>query len=162
MRHTTEFLGNLREIIRMHESMLREICRDYQMTLTEAVVISFLHNNPGKDTAADIVELRRLQKSNVSIAVEALHQRGMLDRRQDKEDRRKIHLSLTGEAKPVVEAVDRLQEEFRSVIFQGISMDEMECFNRINRKIRENIQLAKKGEKEHGSGQRFSGEGTNR
>lgn len=142
MSYTTEFLVNLREIVRKHEKLLKEICRDYQMTLTEAAVISFLHNNPGKDTAADIVELRRLQKSNVSIAVEALYQRNMLDRCQDREDRRKIHLALTKQAAPVVEAVDRLQEKFWEDIFRGFSAEEIEIFHSLNRKIKENIQSA--------------------
>ena len=71
MNRTTEYLGNIRRIIKLHESMLKEyVCQEYAMTLTEAAVISFLYNNPGKDTAADIVELRMLQKSNVSQAAE--------------------------------------------------------------------------------------------
>ena len=40
----------------------------------EADIISFLKNNPGKDTAADIVELRMLSKGAVSKTVEALIQ----------------------------------------------------------------------------------------
>ena len=62
MSRTTEFLMNIRSIIKLHESMLREICGEYQLALIEATIISFLHNNPGKDTAADIVELRMLSK----------------------------------------------------------------------------------------------------
>ena len=72
MSRTTEFLMNIRSIIKLHESMLREICGEYQLALIEATIISFLHNNPGKDTAADIVELRMLSKGNVSQAVESL------------------------------------------------------------------------------------------
>ena len=68
MSRTTEFLMNIRSIIKLHESMLREICGEYQLALIEATIISFLHNNPGKDTAADIVELRMLSKGNVSQA----------------------------------------------------------------------------------------------
>ena len=44
---------------------------------------------------ADIVELRMLLKGNVSQAVESLIQKSLLKREQNKEDRRKIHLSLT-------------------------------------------------------------------
>ena len=50
MSRTTEFLMNIRSIIKLHESMLREICGEYQLALIEATIISFLHNNPGKDT----------------------------------------------------------------------------------------------------------------
>lgn len=143
MSYTTEFVGNLRGIVQLHESMLKDICRDYQMSLTEAAVISFLHNNPGKDTAADIVELRRLQKSNVSKAVETLYQRKMLDRHQDREDRRKIHLTLTEQAGPVVKAVERLQVKFWEKVFRDFSPEEIEDFHRLNRKINKNIQQTK-------------------
>ena len=71
--------------------MLKDICNNYQLTIIEATIISFLYNNPGKDTAADIVELRMLSKGNVSQAVESLIQKSLLKREQDKEDRRKIH-----------------------------------------------------------------------
>ena len=55
----------------------------------------FLYNNPGKDTAADITELRMLSKGNVSQAVESLIQKGSAkDGPLTRLDRRKIHLSL--------------------------------------------------------------------
>ena len=56
--------------------MLKAICEEYRLTLIEATIISFLHNNPAKNTAADIVELRMLSKGNVSQAVESLIQKG--------------------------------------------------------------------------------------
>ncbi len=91
MSVTTEFLINMRKIIKLHEGMLKELGEACDISLLEATIISFLHNNPGKDTAGDIVELRMLQKSNVSQAVELLYKKGFLIRQQDSEDRRRIH-----------------------------------------------------------------------
>lgn len=142
MDNVIDFLINLRRIIQLYESMLKEICKDYQLTLAEATIVSFLHNNPGKDTAADIVEFRRMQKSNVSAAVESLYQRGLLDRRQDQEDRRKIHLTLTAAANPIVRTIDALIKEFRGEIFSGITEEELNSFFRINKKIKDNTILA--------------------
>lgn len=68
MAQTTDFLMYFRRIIKLHESMLKEICETYQLTMIEANIISFLYNNPGRDTARDIVELRMLSKGNVSQA----------------------------------------------------------------------------------------------
>lgn len=142
MDNIIDFLINLRRIIQLYESMLKEICKDYQLTLAEATIISFLHNNPGKDTAADIVEFRRMQKSNVSAAVESLYQRGLLDRSQDQEDRRKIHLTLTASASPIVKTIDGLIKEFRGELFRGITEEELNAFFRINKKIKDNTILA--------------------
>ena len=145
MNRTTDYLVGIRRIIKLQESMLKEyICQPYGLSLTEAAVISFLYNNPGKDTAADIVELRMLQKGNVSQAVEALVQKSFLQRRQDEEDRRKIHLSLTEESKTIVATVESLNREFQMTVFQGVSEKELVVFQEVNAKITHNVQRAMK------------------
>lgn len=136
----TDFLFNISRIVKLHESMLKSVCEEYNLTLIEAKVISFLHNNPGKDTAADIAELRMLQKSNVSQAVEILFQKSMISREQDKSDRRKIHLSLTPKAYPITVSIDKISKKFHEKIFMGLSENEFETFVAINEKIKENIQ----------------------
>lgn len=143
MNQTTNYLIGIRRIIKLHESMLKEsVCREYTLTLTEATVISFLYNNPGKDTAADIVELRMLQKGNVSQAVESLVKKSLLIRKQDAEDRRKIHLSLTEKAEPVVETVEKVCREFHEEVFCGISQEKLDTFSEVNERIGENVQKA--------------------
>ena len=76
----TDFLAHIRLTMKLQEQMLKNICETWQLTITEGKVISFLYNNPGKDTAADITELRMLSKGNVSQAVESLIQKGLLKR----------------------------------------------------------------------------------
>lgn len=144
MASATDFLMNIRRIIKMHESMLKEICQEYGLTLIEATVISFLYNNPGKDTAADIAELRMLQKSNVSQAVELLAQKGFLGRRQDQTDRRKVHLSLTEKAAPITVSMERLWISFEEEVFSGIPESDREIFSRVNDRMKENIQNSMK------------------
>ena len=136
----TDFLFNISRIVKLHESMLKSVCEEYSLTLIEAKVISFLHNNPGRDTAADITELRMLKKSNVSQAVEILFQKSMISREQDKSDRRKIHLSLTPKADPITASIDKISKKFHEKIFMGLSESEFETFVAINEKIKENIQ----------------------
>ncbi len=145
MTKTTEYLVGIQRIIKLHESMLKEICEKYHMSLIEAKIVSFLHNNPGKDTAADIVELRMLQKGNVSQAVEILSQKSLLLRRHDEEDRRRIHLILTEEAEPIVTEMERIWEKFEKEIFSGLSKEEVDAYDRVNEKIKENTQRALKG-----------------
>lgn len=144
MRRRTDFLMTIRRIVKLHESMLKEVCEQYQLSLIEANVISFLYNNPGKDTAADIVELRMLSKGNVSQAVESLIQKSLLQRRTDTQDRRKIHLSLLPEAKPITEAMEAVREAFQSEIFYGLSQEEQELFEKINDRIVQNTKNAVK------------------
>ena len=142
MKRPTDFLTNIRRIIKLHESMLKGICETYRLSLIEATIISFLYNNPGKDTDADIVELRMLSKGNVSQAVESLMQKSLLQRRQDTEDRRKIHLSLTQAAQPITASLKELFQQFHEELFFGLSKEELELFDRVNEQIIVNTQNA--------------------
>ena len=144
MSSISDFLISTRRMLKLHENMLREISQTYALTLTEATIISFLHNNPGRDTAADIVELRMLQKSNVSLAVETLNQRGYLDRKQDASDRRKIHLYLTEQADPVIADIDSQWAQFEEEMLFGISSQERDKYIQVNEKMQKNIAQALK------------------
>ena len=78
MGRTTELFIGLRNLFRLYDKMLKRVCTEHELTLAEAEIISFLRNNPEKNTAADIVELRMLQKGNVSAAVESLVNKSLL------------------------------------------------------------------------------------
>lgn len=140
MNQTTEYLTCVRRINKLHESMLKDACTKYRLSLIEATIISFLYNNPEKDTAADIVELRMLQKGNVSQAVESLSRKGLLKRDADQTDRRRIHLSLTAKAEPVTRFIAEVQAQFLEEIFMGISTEARKTFDEVNRQVAQNLQ----------------------
>lgn len=142
MARTTDFLVTIRRIIKLYDSMLKGVCQQYQLSLIEANIISFLYNNPGKDTAGDIVELRMLAKGNVSQAVEALIRKSLLQRRQDNADRRKIHLSLLPAADPITRDMDTIRQQFHEEVFRGFSTEEIAFFEQVNGRIMENAKNA--------------------
>ena len=67
-----ELVNGLRVITRFYDAQRRAVCRKVGISQMEFDILVFLHNNPGRDTARDIVALRGLPKSNVSQAVEVL------------------------------------------------------------------------------------------
>lgn len=142
MRPMTDFLATIQQITKLHESMLKDICMEHGLSLLEAKVLSFLHNNPDRDTAADIVELPMLPKGNVSQAVESLVQKQLLSRRPDTVDRRRIHLSLTEPAAPIVLDLDVLRVRFQAAVFANISPEEQQQFEQIYRRLGENARNA--------------------
>ena len=144
MRNTTNFLTNFRRTIKLYDTMLKEICGAYHLTLIEANIISFLYNNPGKDTAGDIVELRMLSKGNVSTAVEALIQKHLIEREQDKTDRRRIHLYLLPAAEPITNRISEIREQFSEEILFGFSEEERKQFEVLNDRLWENTRNAMK------------------
>lgn len=147
MHQTNTLLSNIRRVIRLYDSMLRPVCDRYGLVPIEATIISFLFNHPGRDTAADIVELRMLSKSNVSQAVESLIRKSLLQRRQDTEDRRRIHLSLTAASKPITDEIELVRERFHKQIFRGFTGEEEKLFALFNERIAQNTRIASEGEK---------------
>ena len=142
MIETTDFLVNIRAVFKLHENMLKRVCAQYGLSLIEANVISFLYNNPGKDTAADIVELRMLSKGNVSAAVEELIQKSLIIRKPDKVDRRKIHLELLPGSKPITDAIEESREQFFKEVYAGLSKKECEQFEQLNSRVMKNAAEA--------------------
>ena len=144
MAGTTDFLMTVQRMAKLHDDMIKMICGKYQLTLIEGKIISFLHNNPGKDTAGDIVELRKLSKGNVSLAVDSLIRKGILERTQDQKDRRKIHLSLLAKAKPITDLIERTQNEFEKELFRGFTEEERRLYMKLNDRMVENTKNAMK------------------
>lgn len=149
MESSTELWMGLRSLLHLYDRMLKKVCAEHDLTVVEADVVSFLQNNPGKDTAADIVELRMLSKGAVSKAVEALIQKSLLERIPDTEDRRRIHLKLRPEAEPVTKMIDEVREEFIGTVMKGFAEEELEFHTRFLERAFDNTMRAlERGERE--------------
>ena len=145
MERTTELFTGLRDLFRLYDRLLKKVCMEHDLTVIEADIISFLENSPGKDTAADMVELRKLSKGAVSKGVDSLIQKSLLERVPDTEDRRRIHLKLTPQAGPVTESVNQVRDEFLSEVLEGFTKEEMEMQTRFLRRLFDNTKKAMEG-----------------
>lgn len=142
MNRSTEMWTGLRSLLRLYDKMLKKVCTEHNLTVIEADVVSFLKNNPGKDTAADIAELRMLSKGAVSKAVESLLQKSLLERIPDMEDRRRIHLKLKPGAEPVTESINRVREEFINTVLAGFTREELDTYTRFFQRLCDNTKKA--------------------
>ena len=128
----------------LYDQMVAPLCQEYGLTHMEFVVLMFLANNPGFDTAAQIVKYRRLTKSHVSLAVRSLLERRMLTGEDGKDDRRTIHLSLTDEAEDLVMEGRKVQDRFFETLFSGFTPEERDqmgqFMNRIDKNIKDHIR----------------------
>ena len=140
MSRSMELWTGLRSLIRLYDKKMKKVCTEHELSLVEADVISFLRNNPGKDTAVDIVELRGLSKGAVSKAVESLIRKSFLERIPDTEDRRRIHLKLKPEAEPVTEMIDEVKEEFLNTVLGGFTSEELEAHSRFFQRVFDNTR----------------------
>jgi MarR family transcriptional regulator for hemolysin len=79
-----------------------------------------------------------LPKANVSKAVELLIQKGLLQRRRDVGDRRRIHLMLTENAQGIMPDISNVQSTFLAQLFDGFTMEEKELYADMNVRIAKN------------------------
>lgn len=142
MNRTAEILVAFRRMGRLYDQLLRRACRSWGLNPLEATIISFLHNNPGLDTARDIAALRKLPKGNVSQGVETLISQGMLLRRPDPQDRRKIRLALTPAAKPIVERITGCQKQFYEELFRDFTPEERAAYDGYMGRMIQNAETA--------------------
>lgn len=135
-------ISEIRTIMKLYDRMLEEICHNYALSKTEITIINFLQHNSGKDTAADIVELHMLAKSQVSSAVESLIQKDLLARKQDQIDRRRIHLTLQPKTQPITEAITEVRKQFHAVILDGFTEREIKLCEEFSQRISQNAKTA--------------------
>jgi len=134
------YLDSMQLSKKKYAAMLESVCRQYDLTRNELDILLFLANNPEFDRAAEIVAIRRIAKSHVSLSVCNLEKRGLLSRVFEESDRRTAHLRLTEAAQPIVRAGQHLQKRFFTGMFEGLNRQELEQWGRILDKICENIE----------------------
>jgi len=119
------FLYYVRLIKKLYEQTLSQAAIECGLSLPEADVLSFLHENPEFDTARDVAMYREVSRAYVSKAVEMLADRGYIIIEQDKDDRRLQHLSITNDASIAIETLHKAQFAFYDKVTAGLSDNEL-------------------------------------
>lgn len=118
---------------KLYCSLFTPLLERLGLTQLEMDILLFLANNPAYDTARDIVEKRHLAKSHVSVGVESLAGRGLLERQLREGNRKTIHLHPTPAAAPLVEEGRRIQQQYGDILLDGFSEEERgELFRLLN------------------------------
>lgn len=108
----------------LYSRVIHPVCQQYGLTQAEMAVLLFLADNPDWDTAAQIVRYRHLTPSHVSLSVHTLEEKSLLVCEHRKTDHRIIHLSLTEQAGPIVQAGRAAQDRFIDLLTDGFSEEE--------------------------------------
>lgn len=146
MEPARDILLSIRQMMKLYDQHMEETRKHHQLSQLEITIISFLHNNPSCDTAKEISQMRMLPKGNVSQGVESLIQKSLLRRVTDARDRRRIHLSLTDCAQPIVAEIECAKERFHQQLFSGFTPEEIMRYAEMNERISKNTRETLKGE----------------
>lgn len=124
----------------LYSRKIGETASRHDLSKTEADILLFLCNNPGFDTARDIVNIRGIAKSYASRSIEILTAKRYLTTKADQKDRRVTHLVLTKEATQALQDLKNTQEEIFILMTQNISDERKTEVNLALRQINENIK----------------------
>ena len=126
MNERQNLLLHGQKLKRAYDSVFRPVMARHGLTRNEVDVLLFLANNPGRDTAVELVE--------------ALQARGMLVGEQDPKDRRRVHLALTGRAAAPVREAQQAQRLFIDLLYRGVTEEERAILARVFDRIGKNVQ----------------------
>lgn len=105
------------EVEREYAQYRKKVMMRYHLSAAEVDILLFLANNSQFDLATDIVRVRKMQKSHVSLAVNGLCEKGYLRKEGDMADRKKVHLKLEPAAAECVCYGQKCQKEFGESLF---------------------------------------------
>ena len=141
------FWDEHKTITRYYEMKVSGVCEKYQLRQLEYDILMFIYNNPAYNTAADIVRIRKSTKSHVSISLKVLEDRGFIERRVDKDNKKHVTIHLLQLANKVIEDGKWAQKEFAQDMFEGLSEEEIKVFMNVFQKVYENAERMISNEK---------------
>lgn len=130
-------------IANSYEEAKKQVMEKYAMTSIEVDVMLFLANNLQFDTAAEIVNIRKIAKSHVSLAVSRLEKRCFLTKIRDVKDRKKYHLRIQESASEMVRDGQEFQKSFREKMLSGFTEEEKRQLGTYVERIAENLRQKK-------------------
>lgn len=138
----TKFRSNSALFKRIYDRTMEPVCDRHHITRMELDILLFLANNPGYDTARDIVEQKRFTKSHVSSALHLLEEKGFLTRALHPGNRKNVHLSLLPASEHIVRAGQAAQREVFQLAFGTLSPQEIQLLEEISDKINAAVKAA--------------------
>jgi len=123
----------------LYRRCLEPVCDKYRLTGFELEILLFLHHNPTLNTASQLVEIRQLSKSHVSVSLRSLEEKKYLTSAPAPNDRRVQLLTLTGKARhPLLDAL-QAQNRFRELMIEGFTEEEKQTLLNFTERMKENL-----------------------
>ena len=141
------FWDEHKTITRYYEIKVSGVCEKYQLRQLEYDILMFIYSNPEYNTAADIVRIRKSTKSHVSTSLKVLEDRGFIERRVDKDNKKHVTIHLLQLANEVIEDGKWAQKEFVQDMFEGLSEEEIKVFMNVFQQVYENAERMISNEK---------------
>lgn len=131
---------------KIYDQSLEPVCKKYQLTRMELDILLFLANNPGYDTAKDIIERRRLTKSHVSMSLKDLERRDLVQKEYYPGNQKTAHLKLSSASIQMVAEGQQAKKKFFQTVFRDFNPEDVSRMEDYFERMRKNMQNALKEE----------------
>lgn len=129
------------QIIKKYKKYMEKSLQEFELTLAEIDVLTFLINNMDKDiTASEISMNRGISKGLVSRAVNLLKDKKLIETKENLKDGRSVYLKITDEEDSVVKKVKEINERFKTQLIKGMDIKDLNLFLKVNNKMLNNIK----------------------
>lgn len=107
-----------------------QILKDVGISAAEYPILICLNYQDGI-TQEEITERLGIDKSAVTRVIQSLYEKGMVERKKDKIDRRCNRIYLTEEGKKTKEPIEQTKKEWSDTLMKGMTEEEKILFLRL-------------------------------
>lgn len=111
------------------------------LTMSEASLLSYLDEH-GSLTQRELADLLKITPASAGSAIDALVNRGLVERRSDASDRRVWRIVLTPAAAPYLESFRRVDADLRAELRMGMARGERQLLARMLAVLEKNAAMA--------------------
>ena len=107
------------------------IMEEYGLRPVELDILEFI--------TKEIIHRIHLSKSHISKSLEHLLEKGLINMKEDEDDRRVMRITLTEASYKVIDKVNVAYEQCRQILTEGVSEEELQVFRRVIRQMNDNV-----------------------
>lgn len=138
MSSPKELVHQIFQLSRTMTSHLNKEMAEYHLTHAQFVILQYLIKNTGSSSLVDIARYLNVEKSSVTRTVNRLEKSDYIEQ-MPSTDHREKRIKLDDSRKKVIPIVNRIEEQFESKAFKGISNEELDTTFQTLFKIMQNI-----------------------
>ena len=125
----------LKKVLRARYGRLR---KRYGITQLDIELLLYFEEHPGA-LASDVIQYLDLNKGNVSTALFSLYRDGLVDGRENDNDRRVVQYYLKEKGKKIVKEAQAVRDDVMNHLFQGMTKQELSVLESIAEKTFRNL-----------------------
>ena len=123
---------------KLYERRCQDTMKKYDLRIADIDILYYVAHSGPRNRSKDIVDIG-MSKANVSKSVENLYRKGFVELTEDKEDRRCVHIELTGQAYDVIGEVSHIRRSIEQCLMVEVTDADKEAVSRVFHRVNENV-----------------------